>query len=246
MKISVLTLFPDFIKSLRDYSIVGRAISEEILELEIVDIRDFAVNKYLQVDDYPFGGGPGMLMQVPPIADAIEKVKTDDSKVYFLSAHGKTLNQEKLKELKKEKHIILLNGHYEGVDQRVIDNYVDEEISIGDYILTGGEIASMVVIDGLTRLLDGVLASDESYTDESFYGGLLEYPQYTRPRDYNGFKVPDILLSGDHEKIRKFRLKESLRATLKKRPDLLEKKKLNCEENILLEEIREEEKNGYN
>lgn len=246
MKISVLTLFPEFINSLRDYSIVGRAIKENIVELEVVDIRDFAINKYLQVDDYPFGGGPGMLMQVSPIVQAIESCKSQNAKVYFLSAHGKTLNQEKLKELKNEEHIILLNGHYEGIDARVIDNYVDEEISIGDFVLTGGEIGSMVLIDGVTRLLDGSLSSEESYTDESFYNGLLEYPQYTRPRDFKGLKVPDILLSGDHEKIRKYRLKESLRITLKKRPDLLEKKELNNEEKILLKEIREEEENGYN
>lgn len=246
MKISVLTLFPEFINSLRDYSIVGRAIKDNIVELEVIDIRDFAINKYLQVDDYPFGGGPGMLMQVSPIVQAIERCKSQKAKVYFLSAHGKTLNQEKLKELKNEEHIILLNGHYEGIDARVIDNYVDEEISIGDFVLTGGEIGSMVLIDGVTRLLDGSLSSEESYTDESFYNGLLEYPQYTRPRDFKGLKVPDILLSGDHEKIRKYRLKESLRITLKKRPDLLEKKELNNEEKILLKEIREEEENGYN
>lgn len=246
MKISVLTLFPEFINSLRDYSIVGRAIKENIVELEVIDIRDFAINKYLQVDDYPFGGGPGMLMQVSPIVQAIESCKIQKAKVYFLSAHGKTLNQEKLKELKNEEHIILLNGHYEGIDARVIDNYVDEEISIGDFVLTGGEIGSMVLIDGVTRLLDGSLSSEESYTDESFYNGLLEYPQYTRPRDFKGLKVPDILLSGDHEKIRKYRLKESLRITLKKRPDLLEKKELNNEEKILLKEIREEEENGFN
>lgn len=185
-------------------------------------------------------------MQVSPIVQAIESCKSQKAKVYFLSAHGKTLNQEKLKELKNEEHIILLNGHYEGIDARVIDNYVDEEISIGDFVLTGGEIGSMVLIDGVTRLLDGSLSSEESYTDESFYNGLLEYPQYTRPRDFKGLKVPDILLSGDHEKIRKYRLKESLRITLKKRPDLLEKKELNNEEKILLKEIREEEENGYN
>lgn len=246
MKISVLTLFPEFIEALKEYSIIGRAIREKIIELEIIDIRDFAVNKYLQVDDYPYGGGPGMLMMASPIADAINKVKNESSKVYFLTAQGQKLNQKKLKAMKKEKHIILLNGHYEGIDQRVIDNYVDEEISIGDYVLTGGEIPSMVLIDSLTRLLDGTLASEESYKDESFYDGLLEYPQYTRPRVFEGHEVPEILLSGDHEKVRKYRLKESLRNTYKKRPDLLKDRELNKEEEKFLEEIREEEKNGYN
>lgn len=239
MKISVLTLFPDFIENIKDFSIVGRAISENRLTLECIDIRDFAINKYLQVDDYPYGGGPGMLMQVKPIVEAIESVKTENSKVYYMSPQGKVLNQKKLNELKNEEHIILLNGHYEGIDNRVIENYVDEEISIGDYVLTGGELASMVIIDGVSRLLDGVLASEDSFTDESHYNGLLEHPQYTRPREYRGLTVPDILLSGDHEKIRKYRLKESLRNTLNKRPDLLKNKKLNEEEEKILKDLLE-------
>lgn len=239
MKISVLTLFPDFINNIRDFSIVGRSIGQEKLELETVDIRDFAINKYLQVDDYPYGGGPGMLMQIKPIVEAIESVKTENSKVYYMSPQGKVLTQEKLKELKDEEHIILLNGHYEGIDNRVIENYVDEEISIGDYVLTGGELASMVVIDGVSRLLDGVLASEESFEDESHYNGLLEHPQYTRPREFRGLEVPDILLSGDHEKIRKYRLRESIKNTLQKRPDLLKEKTLNDEEKDILKDLLE-------
>lgn len=239
MKISVLTLFPDFINNIRDFSIVGRSIGKGKLELETVDIRDFAINKYLQVDDYPYGGGPGMLMQIKPIVEAIESVKTENSKVYYMSPQGKVLTQEKLKELREEEHIILLNGHYEGIDNRVIENYVDEEISIGDYVLTGGELASMVVIDGVSRLLDGVLASEESFEDESHYNGLLEHPQYTRPREFRGLEVPDILLSGDHEKIRKYRLRESIKNTLQKRPDLLKEKTLNDEEKDILKDLLE-------
>lgn len=246
MKIDVLTLFPEFIENLKNYSIVGRAIKENKLILNTTDIRDFAVNKYLQVDDYPFGGGPGMLMQIGPIDEAIESVKTESSKVYYISAQGKVLNQKKLNEMSRENHIILLNGHYEGIDNRVVENYIDEEISIGDFVLTGGEIASMVIIDGISRLLDGVLKSEESYSLESFYNGLLEYPQYTRPREYKGLKVPDILLSGNHENIRKYRLYESIRTTLNKRPDLLEKKELNKEEKAFLNKILEGGKdNGH-
>lgn len=239
MKISVLTLFPDFINNIRDFSIVGRSIGQGKLELETVDIRDFAINKYLQVDDYPYGGGPGMLMQIKPIVEAIKSVKTENSKVYYMSPQGKVLTQDKLKELKEEEHIILLNGHYEGIDNRVIENYVDEEISIGDYVLTGGELASMVIIDGVSRLLDGVLASEESFEDESHYNGLLEHPQYTRPREFRGLEVPDILLSGDHEKIRKYRLRESIKNTLQKRPDLLKDKTLNDEEKDILKDLLE-------
>ena len=239
MKISVLTLFPEFINNIRDFSIVGRAIGEGKLDLETVDIRDFAINKYLQVDDYPYGGGPGMLMQIKPIVEAIESVKSEKSKVYYMSPLGKVLTLDKLKELKNEEHIILLNGHYEGIDNRVIENYVDEEISIGDYVLTGGELASMVIIDGVSRLIDGVLASDESFKDESHYNGLLEHPQYTRPKEFRGLEVPDILLSGDHEKIRKYRLRESIKNTLQKRPDLLKNKNLNDEEKDILKDLLE-------
>ncbi|MGI5949772.1 tRNA (guanosine(37)-N1)-methyltransferase TrmD [Peptoniphilus sp.] len=239
MKISVLTLFPEFIKSLESFSMIGRAIDDGILDLEVTDIRDFAVNKYLQVDDYPYGGGPGMLMQAKPIVEAIESVKTKNSKVYYMSPQGKVLKQDMLLSLSKEEHIILVNGHYEGIDQRVIDNYIDEEISIGDYVLTGGELPSMVLIDGVTRLLDGVLAGEESFSDESHFNGLLEYPQYTRPKEFRGHSVPDILLSGDHEKIRKYRLRESIRNTLNKRPDLLDEKNLNKEEKEILNDLLE-------
>lgn len=222
MKIDILTLFPDFFQILLNYSIIGRAIDKKILELNCVNIRDFSNDKHKKVDDYPFGGGPGMVMKAEPIYDAIKSVKDKDTKVIYLSPQGKRLNQEIANNLSMEKKIVLLCGHYEGIDNRIIENYVDEELSIGDYVLTGGEIPAMVLIDCITRLIPGVLSSEESYSDESHYDGLLEYPQYTRPRDFNGFTVPDILLSGDHAKIADWRKKESINATIKKRPDLMD------------------------
>ncbi len=222
MKIDILTLFPDFFQILLNYSIIGRAIDKKILEINCVNIRDFSNDKHKKVDDYPFGGGPGMVMKAEPIYDAIKSVKDKDTKVIYLSPQGKRLNQEIANNLSMEKKIVLLCGHYEGIDNRIIENYVDEELSIGDYVLTGGEIPAMVLIDCITRLIPGVLSSEESYSDESHYDGLLEYPQYTRPRDFNGFTVPDILLSGDHAKIADWRKKESINATIKKRPDLMD------------------------
>ena len=223
MNIDVLTLFPDFFQSLNSYSIIGRAIGEGKINLNCINIRDFSKDKHKRVDDYPFGGGPGMVMQIEPIYEAINSVKTDDSKVIFLSPQGKKLDQKMAKSLSEENHIILLCGHYEGIDNRIIENYVDEEISIGDYVLTGGEIPAMVLIDCISRLIPGVLSSEESYMDESHYDGYLEYPQYTRPREFNGIKVPDILLSGDHAKVAKWRREESIRITMEKRPDLMDK-----------------------
>lgn len=223
MNIDILTLFPEFFQGLNSYSIIGRAIGEGKINLNCINIRDFSKDKHKRVDDYPFGGGPGMVMQIEPIYEAINSVKTDDSKVIFLSPQGKRLNQEMAKSLSEENHIILLCGHYEGIDNRIIENYVDEEISIGDYVLTGGEIPAMVLIDCISRLIPGVLSSEESYMDESHYDGYLEYPQYTRPREFNGIKVPDILLSGDHAKVAKWRREESIRITMEKRPDLMDK-----------------------
>lgn len=222
MNIDILTLFPEFFQSLNSYSIIGRAIGEGKINLNCVNIRDFSKDKHKRVDDYPFGGGPGMVMQIEPIYEAINSVKTDDSRVIFLSPQGKRLNQEMAKSLSEENNIILLCGHYEGIDNRIIENYVDEEISIGDYVLTGGEIPAMVLIDCVSRLIPGVLSSEESYMDESHYDGYLEYPQYTRPREFNGIKVPDILLSGDHAKVAKWRREESIRITMEKRPDLID------------------------
>lgn len=234
MKFSILTLFPEFFDCLKSYSIIARAIREEKIELETVNIRDFSQNKHGQVDDYSYGGGPGMVMQVGPIYDALKSVKGNNTKVIYLSPQGEVLSQKKLMELSKQEHIVLLNGHYEGIDNRVIENYIDEEISIGDYVLTGAEIPSMVLIDGITRLIPDVLSSEESYSIESHYNGLLEYPQYTRPKEFNGLKVPDVLLSGDHEKIKQYRIYQSIKTTLEKRPDLIDRQKLSeIEKNYL-------------
>lgn len=226
MKFSLLTLFPEFFEILNDYSIIGRAINEGKIQLDIVNIRDFSEDKHGHVDDYSYGGGPGMVMQPGPIYRAIENVKSENSKVIYLSPQGKVLTQQKLNELAKLDHIVLLNGHYEGIDNRIIENYIDEEISLGDFVLTGGEIASMALIDGVTRLLPGVLSSSESYESESHYNGILEFPQYTRPRIFNGFEVPEVLLSGDHKKIEQYRMYQAIKVTLEKRPDLIDRSKL--------------------
>ncbi|WP_019132523.1 tRNA (guanosine(37)-N1)-methyltransferase TrmD [Peptoniphilus obesi] len=239
MKFSILTIFPEFFDGLKDYSIIARAIKNNLIEVETVNIRDFSNDKHKKVDDYPYGGGPGMLMQVEPIYRSIESVRTDKSRVIYLSPHGKRLNQAKLVELSKEDHLVLLNGHYEGIDYRIVENYVDEEISIGDFVLTGAEIASMLIVDGVSRLIPGVLSSEESYMEESFYNGFLEYPQYTRPRTFNDLSVPDILLSGDHEKIREYRKFMSLKLTYLKRPDLIDREKLSDYEKELLSKIEE-------
>ena len=220
MKFSILTLFPEMFDILNS-SIIGRGIEKKIIDIETVNIRDFSKNKHKKVDDTPYGGGAGMVMMPDVVYDAYESVKTDNAKVIYLSPQGKTLNQEKVKLLAKEKHIILLCGHYEGIDQRVLDEIVDEEISIGDYVLTGGEIPAMVLIDSVSRHVEGVL-SKESIEEESFSSGnLLEYPQYTRPEKFHGVKVPEVLLSGHHENIEKWRKEKSFEITKKKRPDLL-------------------------
>lgn len=221
MKIDVLTLFPEFFDNLKNYSIIGRAIEESRISIDTTNIRDFSKNKHKKVDDYPFGGGPGMVMKVEPIYDAINSVKKPNSRVIYLSPQGKVLNQKLANSLAREEHLILLCGHYEGIDNRIIDNFIDEEISIGDYVLTGGEIPAMVLIDCISRLIPGVLSSEASFMEESHYDGLLEYPQYTRPRDFMGIEVPDILLSGNHEKIHNWRKEQALKATNLKRPDLL-------------------------
>lgn len=225
MKIDVLTLFPEVFDVLRNYSIVGRAISEEKLEISTVNIRAFSEDKHNRVDDYPYGGGKGMVIKPEPVYSSILSVRRPNSRVIYLSPQGEPLTQDKVVELSLKSHLILLAGHYEGIDSRVIDCFVDEEISIGDYVLTGGELPAMVLIDSIARLLPGVLASDESYEIESHYNGLLEYPQYTRPRVFMGMKVPEVLLSGDHDKILLWRKLSSLKTTIKKRPDLISRLK---------------------
>ncbi len=244
MIIKILTLFPKMLDSIFHHSILGRAQSKGSVAIEAVNIRDFSASKHNSVDDYPFGGGCGMVMTPQPIIDAHQAVLkniTSDEKIrtIYCTPKGKVFNQELARELSKEKALIFLCGHYEGVDQRVIDELVTDEISIGDYVLTGGELPAAVMIDSVVRLLPGVLSQEESYEDESFYNGLLEYPHYTRPREFRGNNVPDVLLSGDHAKIDEWRRCQSLKETWLKRPDLLEKKQLKKNEKKCLKKIQE-------
>ena len=220
MKFDVLTLFPEMFDSLNQ-SIIGKAIEKDLIDINLVNIRDFSKDKHKKVDDTPYGGGAGMVIRPDVVYDAYQSVKSDDAKVIYMSPQGKVLNHKKVVELSKEKHLILLCGHYEGIDQRVLDEIVDEEISIGDYVLTGGELPAMVLIDSISRYVDGVI-SQESTSEESFSNSLLEYPQYTRPEVFNGVSVPDVLISGHHENIRKWREEKALEFTKTKRPDLLE------------------------
>lgn len=222
MKFSVLTLFPEMFSAL-DESIIGRAKEKKLIDIELINIRDFSKDKHKKVDDTPYGGGAGMVLMPDIIYDAYKSINDEKAKVIYLSPQGKVFNQRKVQELSKENHLILLCGHYEGIDQRVIDEIVDEEISIGDYVLTGGEIPAMVLIDSISRYVEGVL-SKESTQEESFSNGLLEYPQYTRPENFLGREIPEILKSGHHENIDKWRKEKSLEITMVKRPDLIIKK----------------------
>lgn len=237
MKITILTLFPEMFDGFLTNSIIKRAIAKNIVGVEIVNIRDYTLDKNHRVDSAPIGGGAGLIMKCQPIVDCINDHKSKTSKIVMLSPRGKTYNQQKAKELSKLEHLILLCGHYEGIDERV-NKYVDESISIGDYILTGGEIGSMAIADSIIRLIDGAIAK-ESVEEESFDDNLLEYPQYTEPYDYNGDKVPDILYSGNHEAIAKWRRKKALNLTKENRPDLFEKKQLSKADKKLLEEGKE-------
>lgn len=219
MKFDVLTLFPEMFDNLKQ-SIIGRAQEKELIEINTTNIRDFSENKHKKVDDTPYGGGAGMVMMPDVVYRAYQSVKSENAKVIYMSPQGKKLDQKKVEDLSKESHLIILCGHYEGIDQRVIDKIVDEEISIGDYVLTGGEIPAMVLIDSVSRYVKGVLKED-SIKEESFSNGLLEYPQYTRPEVFEGEKVPEVLLSGNHQNIDKWRKEKSLEITKLKRPDLL-------------------------
>jgi len=206
--------------SIFEHSIIGRARENNLVDLSLLNIRDYTLNKHKKVDEYPYGGGPGMVMAPQPIVDTIRYAKENNKgKVIFLGPRGKTFNQELAKELSKEEDLIFLCGHYEGIDERIY-KYIDMEISLGDFVLTGGEMAAIPVIDSILRLIPGVLGKEESFMEESFYNGLLEYPQYTRPEEFEGDKVPEVLLSGHHENIRKWRRFKSLEVTKKKRPDL--------------------------
>ena len=232
MKFDVLTLFPEMFESLNQ-SIIGKGKEKGLIDINLVNIRDFSKNKHKQVDDTPYGGGAGMVMKADVVYDAYKSLNITKAKVIYMSPQGKVLNQNKVQSLAKEEHIILLCGHYEGIDQRVLDEIVDEEISIGDYVLTGGEIPAMVLIDSVSRYVDGVIKK-ESTKEESFSNGLLEYPQYTRPETFLNSKVPEVLLSGNHQNIEKWRRQKSLENTYKKRPELLKNKKLSLEDKEFL------------
>lgn len=223
MKFDVLTLFPEMFEALKQ-SIIGRATNQKLIEINLINIRNFSKNKHKKVDDTPYGGGAGMVMMPEVVYDAYNSIsQKEQAKVIYLSPQGKTLNQKKVLELSKEEHLILLCGHYEGIDQRVLEEIVEEEISIGDYVLTGGELPAMVLIDTISRQIEGVLKK-ESIKEESFTDNLLEYPQYTRPEVFHEKKVPEVLLSGHHENITKWRKEKQLEVTKQKRPDLLKKK----------------------
>ena len=238
MKFDVLTLFPEMFEILKS-SVIGKAIEKDLIDINLINIRDFSNDKHKKVDDTPYGGGAGMVMKPDVVYSAYDSVKDKNAKVIYMSPQGKKLNQKKVEELSKENHLIILCGHYEGIAQRVLDKIVDEEISIGDYVLTGGEIPAMVLIDSVSRYIDGVI-SNESVSEESFSNGLLEYPQYTRPEVFMGEKVPDVLISGHHENINKWRRQESLKNTLKKRPELLDNIELTEKEKIYIKNLNEE------
>lgn len=227
MNFHVLTLFPEMFSAVLHSSMLGRAEEKGILNFNLINIRDYSGNKHNRVDDAPYGGGRGMVMQPGPVYDAYMSVaeKTKEKPyVIYMSPKGKVFDQQKAIELSKKEDVVILCGHYEGIDQRVLDEIVDEEISIGDYVLTGGEIPAMAVIDSVSRMIDGVLPDEESFTDESHFDGLLEYPHYTRPPVFHGVSVPEVLTSGDHAKIAKWRRTQSLLVTREKRPDLYEKR----------------------
>ena len=232
MKFDVLTLFPEMFESLNQ-SIIGKGKEKGLIDINLVNIRDFSKNKHKQVDDTPYGGGAGMVIKADVVYDAYKSLNTAKAKVIYMSPQGKVLNQAKVQSLAKEEHIILLCGHYEGIDQRVLDEIVNEEISIGDYVLTGGEIPAMVLIDSVSRYVEGVIKK-ESTEEESFSNGLLEYPQYTRPETFLNNKVPEVLLSGNHQNIEKWRRQKSLENTYKKRPELLKNKNLSEEDKEFL------------
>jgi len=219
VKIDILTLFPGMFGAVLSAGVIGRAAESGLLEFNVIDIRDFTEDKHRKADDYPFGGGAGQLMTAQPVFSAMKALER--GRLLYLSPRGRLLDKKYAEELSREPEMVLLCGHYEGVDQRVLDAFDFEEVSIGDYILTGGELPAMVLIDTVCRLVPGVLGSDESHAEESIYSGLLEYPQYTRPASFEGMDVPDVLISGDHEKIALWNFEQSLKLTAERRPDLL-------------------------
>ena len=242
LRINILTIFPEMFAGVFSSSILGRAQEQGLLEIRLTDIRPYSASKHHNTDDYPFGGGAGMVMMAQPIISAMREASAlyPDARRIYLGPRGKKLSTPLARELAREKELILLCGHYEGVDQRALDTCIDEEISVGDYILTGGETAAIVLVDCLSRFVPGVLGSADSPEEESFSDGLLEYPQYTRPRDLDGMTVPEVLLNGDHAKIREWRRRQSLAVTARLRPDLLKTAILSDADRKMLKEIEKE------
>lgn len=241
MRIDILTLFPEMCSGVYSQSIIGRAINKNILEIYSHNIRDYTLNKHKNVDDTPYGGGMGMLMMAQPIYDCYCDVVKDlpaKPHVVYMSPQGKVLTQKKAVELSRLENLVILCGHYEGVDERVLEEIVDEEISVGDYVLTGGELPALVLIDCVSRMIDGVLPNEEAYSGESIYNGLLEHPQYTKPYCWNGKSVPEVLISGHHANIEKWKHEQSLKRTLEKRPDLLDSAELTKADRILLDKLK--------
>lgn len=242
MKINILTLFPEMFEPVLGGSILGRARKKGLLDINLIQIRDFSLDKHKKADDYPFGGGAGMVMLADPVFRAMESINAKGKKALFMSPRGKVIDHEKIKELASEEELILLCGHYEGVDQRILDYWNMEEVSIGDYVLTGGELPAMVLIDTVARLIPEVLSGQESAEEESVYSGLLEYPQYTKPREYHGMEVPEVLFNGNHKLIALWKFEQSLKLTKERRPDLFEKyinssKEFTKEEQKILQRI---------
>ncbi|MDD6478905.1 MAG: tRNA (guanosine(37)-N1)-methyltransferase TrmD [Oscillospiraceae bacterium] len=244
MRIDIMTLFPEMCEAVLNESIIGRARKTGKVELNCINIRDFAENKHNKVDDMPYGGGMGMVMAIQPIESCYKSLCEGEEKPHliYLSPKGKTLTQERVVELSNFEHIVLLCGHYEGIDQRVIDTIVDEEISIGDYVLTGGELPALVLADSVCRMLPGVLSDDLCFEEESHFAGLLEYPQYTRPAVWNGLEVPEVLLSGNHAEIEKWRRKKSFEITRERRPDMFSKLEFSKKDLKILKEMDEKAK----
>ena len=238
MKINILTLFPNMFSGFTGESIIKRAIENGYLEINIIDIRDFASGKHKQCDDMPFGGGAGMVLKPEPLFSAIESVKSDI--VIYTTPQGKRFDQNDAKEFSSYDEITIIAGHYEGIDERVVETFVTHEISIGDFVLTGGEIPAMVITDAIARLVPGVIGNTDSYINDSFYNGLLDHPHYTRPAEFRGIKVPEILMSGHHKNIERWRRKETIKRTMLRRPDLLKKIEFDKEDKKILKEIENE------
>lgn len=245
MKIDYLTLFPEMFDDVLNHSILKRAQDKNIIEVNTVNFRDYAENKHNQVDDYPYGGGQGMVLKPEPVFNAMKDLKhTDKTRVILMCPQGRPFSQAIAEELSEAEHIIFICGHYEGYDERIRENLVTDEISMGDYVLTGGELPAMTMTDAIVRLIPGVLGNEQSHQDDSFSDGLLEFPQYTRPREYKGMTVPDVLLSGNHANIEKWRHEQKLIRTLHKRPDLLEKYQLSDKDKEFLESYKNQLKNN--